>query len=180
MNIKKQLLGAAMATAIGAAAIGGGTYALFTDSAANAGNTFTAGTVNIEDVTGGAALSSTTFISNLAPGDAETATLTVENQGSLNAWVKIDGAATSGDLFGGSNPLTVSYDQGVVLIPAGQSHTFNVGYNLPLAAGNEYQGDQGEVTFDIKAVQSRNNGDTNNNGVADSGEAPGSWNEDAS
>jgi spore coat-associated protein N len=180
MNIRKQLLGAAMATAIGAAAIGGGTYALFTDSAANAGNTFTAGTVNIEDVTGGAALSTTTFISNLAPGDSETATLTVENQGSLNAWVQIDEAVTSGDLFGGTTPVTISYDGDAVLIPAGESYTFNVGYSFPLAAGNEYQGDQGEVTFNINAVQSRNNGDLNNDGVADPGEAPVSWNEDAS
>ncbi|MBT2692601.1 TasA family protein [Bacillus sp. ISL-55] len=175
MGIKKRLAGAAMAAGIGVAAISGGTFALFTANASNTGNTFTAGTVEISDVTGGAAFSSTSFFSDLAPGDNETATLTIENTGSLNAWVKIDSTTETGDLFGGAYPLDITFPSEEVLIPAGGSYTFNVSYNFPIDAGNEYQGDTGEVTFNIKAVQSRNNGDADNDGVKDAGEAATAW-----
>lgn len=178
MGIKKRLAGAAMAAGIGVAAISGGTFALFTAEASNTGNTFTAGTVVISDATGGAALSTTSFISNLAPGDNETATLSVTNNGNLDAWVAIDSATNNnngiandniGDLFEGANPLTISYDTAPVRLAPGATATFNVGYSFPLAAGNEYQGDTGEVTFNVKAVQARNNT------LAD-GSGPIAWN----
>jgi spore coat-associated protein N len=175
MGIKKRLAGAALAAGIGVAAISGGTFALFTANASNTGNTFSAGTVKIADVTDGAAFSSTTFFSNLAPGDNETATLTIENTGSLNAWVKIDTTTESGALFGGSHPLDITFPAEEVLIPAGGSYTFNVGYSFPIDAGNEYQDADGEVTFNIKAVQSRNNGDVDNDGVKDAGESATAW-----
>lgn len=113
MNLKKKITMALASTALGAALVGGGTFALFTDSAANEGNTFSAGTVVIEDVTDGAALSTSSFISNLAPGDGETATLTVANEGTLDAWVRVNGFETNatedfedgiGDLFEGEHP----------------------------------------------------------------------------
>jgi spore coat-associated protein N len=176
MGIKKQLAGAVLAAGVGVAAISGGTFALFTSSASNTGNTFTAGTLTIADVTGGAAFATSTHIGNLAPGDSDSKTLTINNTGSLHAWVKIDSATKTGDLFGGTHPVNVTYDTAPVLIPAGGSYTFNVGYNFSIDAGNEYQGDTGSVTFNVVAVQSKNNGDVNNNGVADSGDAPLQWN----
>lgn len=166
MNLKKKLALGFASTVLGAALVGGGTFALFTDSAVNEGNTFSAGTVEIEDVTEGASFSTSTFIENLAPGDSEEAVLTIQNNGSLDAWVKVDNIETSanddptdgvGDLFEGDQPVNVQYEEEVVLIPAGETHTFDVGYDFPLAAGNEYQGDSGEVTFNIEAVQARNN-----------------------
>jgi spore coat-associated protein N len=176
MGIKKQLAGAVLAAGVGIAAISGGTFALFTANASNSGNTFTAGTITIADATGGAAFATSQHIGNLAPGDSDSKTLTINNTGSLHAWVKIDSATKTGDLFGGANPVSVTYDTAPVLIPAGGSYTFNVGYSFPLAAGNEYQGDTGSVTFNVVAVQSKNNGDVNNNGVVDTGDAPVSWN----
>jgi spore coat-associated protein N len=182
MNIKKQLLGAAMATAIGAAAIGGGTYALFTDTAANTGNTFTAGTVVIDDVTNGSAFTATSFVGNMAPGDSESGTIKIKNNGSLDAFVKIKDVTTSGALFGGTTPVIVDYDNdGVVMIPANTESTFNVTYSFPLAAGNSYQGATGSVDFNVQAVQVRNNyNDTNSSGSYDAGDTVKSWNEDAS
>ncbi|WP_066315650.1 TasA family protein [Bacillus sp. FJAT-29814] len=179
MSLKKKMGAALFTTAMGAALIGGGTFALFTNEATNAGNTFTAGKVIISDATGGAALSTTSFISNLAPGDTENATVTVKNDGNLDAWVKIEGVTTNkddianngvGDLFEGANPLQITHQATPVLIPHGESRTLTVGYNFPREAGNEYQGDTGSVTFNLKAVQSRNNTLGDNSG-------PVSWNE---
>lgn len=188
MSLKKKM-GAAVATAaMGAALIGGGTFALFTGQATNANNNFDGGTVVISDVSGGAAFRTATLISNLAPGDAEPGTIIIKNDGTLDAWVKIDGITTNananfgdgvGDLFDGPTPVQITTDQDVKLIKAGEQATFNVGYNFPLAAGNDYQNDTGNVTFNVKAVQARNNGDANANGVEDTGENPLFWNENA-
>ncbi|MBO8157360.1 MAG: hypothetical protein H0Z32_13015 [Bacillaceae bacterium] len=169
MNLKKKLGMAIAGTALGASLVVGGTAALFTDTATNEGNTFTAGTVDIVDVTDGAVFSATQFIDNLAPGDSETATLTIKNEGSLDAWVQVYGATTSGDLFGGDYPVQVNYDDSIVLIPAGETATFDVDYYFPLEAGNEYQGATGNVDFQIRAVQVRNN-------LNDSESGPESWN----
>lgn len=177
MSIKKKLGGAILTTALGATLIGGGTFALFHSSAENAGNTFTAGTLKISDITGGAVFKDSVNIGNLAPGDKDTKTLTIQNDGNLDAWVKIDSFTTNadnnpnnniGDLFEGAHKVKVTYDSAPVLVPAHSAHKFNVAYNFPVIAGDEYQGKTGQVTFNVKAVQARNN--TNN---ADNG--PVSW-----
>jgi predicted ribosomally synthesized peptide with SipW-like signal peptide len=84
-------------TALGAALIGGGTFALFTSETSNEGNTFTAGTLEIQDVTGGSAFSLTQYFQNLAPGDSENGAIKIKNNGTLDAWVKISGVDTDGD-----------------------------------------------------------------------------------
>lgn len=168
LGLKSKFGMALASTALGAALIGGGTFALFTSEATNAGNTFTAGTLTIADVTGGAAFATSVNLANLAPGDHDSKTLTIENTGSLDAWVKIDSVTKTGDLFGGATPVDITYDQGAVLVPAHTSKAFNVGYSFPLEADNSYQGDTGSVTFNVKAVQARNN--TN-----DAGTAPNAW-----
>ncbi|RFU65365.1 TasA family protein [Peribacillus glennii] len=182
MSIKKKIGGALLGTAMGAALIGGGTFALFTAEASNSGNTFTAGTVKINDISGGAVLSTTANIGNLAPGDTDNATLTIENKGTLDAWVKLDNYTTNanatfkdgtGDLFEGSTPVTITHDQGAVKVPKNGTATFNVAYSFPKAANNDYQAATGTVTFNVKAVQARNNTKTDDSG-------PKSWNQDAS
>ncbi|WP_108668911.1 TasA family protein [Peribacillus acanthi] len=171
MGIKKRA-GLAMGTmALAAALVGGGTYALFSDTVTNAGNTFTAGTVEITDMTGGKVFASSLLVGNLAPGDTETKTVTVKNDGNLEIWVAIDNTASDatklGDLFGGGTPLSVTYDTAVKKLAPGASTTFNVTYNLPLAADNSYQGDTGKFDVVVKAVQVRNN---------DNGTGPNAWN----
>ncbi|MCA1055231.1 CalY family protein [Rossellomorea aquimaris] len=161
MGLKKSLGAAALAAGIGAAAIGGGTFALFTDTAANTGNTFTAGTLTLDDVSGGAIVSQAVNFDNLAPGDSGTVSMTVENNGTLDAWVKIDDTATNasktGDLFGGDTPLSLTLDTDVVRVPAGGQTTFDVDYAFPLGADNSYQGDTGSFEVVVQAVQARNN-----------------------
>lgn len=167
MEIKKKLGMALATTALGAMLIGGGTFALFTSTASNEGNTFTAGTLTIEDVTGGAAFSQSLYFDNLAPGDSENAALTIRNTGSLDAFVRISGVTTSGALFEGDYPLTFSYDGATAVIPAGGTETFEISYSFPLEAGNEYQGATGTADINVQAVQVRNN-DANNDGEPDS------------
>ncbi|QSO51376.1 hypothetical protein JZ785_21520 [Alicyclobacillus curvatus] len=70
-------------------------------------------------------------------------------------------------LFDGKTPLQITYDNGQskpIYIPAGQSKTFVVHYEMPLQAGNEYQGLSGTATFDFEAVQQRNNTNANSTG----------------
>jgi len=171
MSIKKKIGGAIMATALGAALIGGGSYALFTDTAVNAGNTFTTGGVTIDDVN--TTFTATQYFDNLAPGDSESWTVTIKNTDTLGAWVKVadlpDAYTTSGDLFGGTHPLTISPNNEVFHLAPGEEVDFTFTYAFPLDAGNEYQGKSGTLDIKFVAVQSRNNTNSANNG-------PESWN----
>jgi spore coat-associated protein N len=163
MGIKKRLAGAALAAGIGVAAISGGTFALFTSSATNDANTFAAGTLTIEDITGGNGSAAFT-VTNMAPGDSGNGTVKIKNSGSLDAWVAIDTANDTGDL---APALNITADTTAVLIPAGEEADFTVNYDLPLATGNEYQGKSAQLDVVFKAVQAKNN---TTNG------APISWN----
>jgi spore coat-associated protein N len=174
-GIKGKLALTMATTALGATLLAGGSFALFTSTTTNAGNTFTAGKVTITDYTGHAAFASTLHFSNLAPGDAEDATITVKNEGNLAEWVKITDVSTgpnyaavgAPNIFGGSYPLAITFTEDnskPVLIEAGASATLHVHYNFPSGADNSYQQAQGLATVNIQAVQARNNTTTANDG----------------
>ncbi|WP_453995041.1 TasA family protein [Bacillus nitroreducens] len=165
MSIKKKIGGAVIATALGAALIGGGSYALFTAEAVNEGNTFATGGVTIDDVN--STFSAIQHISNLAPGDKGTWEVTIKNTDSLAAWVQVSGYDTNGDLFDGDNPVKVEENNQILKIEPGQEKTFNFSFEFPEAAGNEYQGKIGDLTINFQAVQVKNN---------DAGTEPISWN----
>lgn len=167
MSIKKKLGMALATTALGAMLIGGGTFALFSATAENSGNTFTTGSVAID--AGSVAVFSGAVYANLAPGDSGTATLTVTNTGTLEAFIKVDDIDNlSGGLFdGGPNQLQITYDDSVKKVAPGGTATFDIHYLLPLDAGNEYQGETGTFDILVKAVQVKNN-DANNDNLPDS------------
>ncbi|MFZ5643574.1 MAG: TasA family protein [Bacillota bacterium] len=166
-----------MTVALIAMLVSGATFALFTASTTNTDNTFTAGTVTL----GTPALSFIT-LDNIAPGDSGTVgTYAITYSGSLDAWIGLT-TSTSGDLFGGLTPLTVTItdnnsntylanqaDQVVGQVTNNTTTTFTVNYAMPLAANNDYQGDSGTLSMSVKAVQARNNTNT-------SGTGPISWN----
>jgi spore coat-associated protein N len=171
MSIKKKMGAALVSTALGAALIGGGTFALFTESVTNAGNTFTAGEVKITDTTGGNIFSTSTLVGNLAPGDSETKTVKVKNDGNLDVWVRIDqvNSKATGDLFTlDANHATVTYDSKVVKLEPQQEATFNVTVALPRDAGNSYEKTTGSLDVVVQSVQARNNTNADGNG-------PTSW-----
>lgn len=165
MNLKKKITGAIVTTALGAALIGGGSFALFTDTAVNAGNTFTTGGVTITDVTGGPAINATMHFANLAPGDRENFKVKIQNTDTLAAWVKVsDEYGTSGELFAGATPLTVPKNNQVIKIEPGETKEFDFSYQFPLAAGNEYQDKTGTLDINFEAVQVKNNTNAAGNG----------------
>jgi spore coat-associated protein N len=172
-KVAKKMILAVATTALGAALVGGASFALFTSSTTNSGNTFTAGTVVVTDTTGHTLTSEDVLTGNLAPGDHNTFTMTVKNNGTLDEWVQVDAAKSAatnaGSIFGGATPLKLSYAPDVVKLAPGESHTFNVDYNFPLAADNSYQSATGSFNVVVDAVQARNN----TNGA---GTGPQSWN----
>ncbi|HLN63877.1 MAG TPA: TasA family protein [Symbiobacteriaceae bacterium] len=153
--------------------VAGGTFALFSDTAENNSNTFTAGTVTLGEP---AALACPIQAGGLAPGDDGSCTISVQYTGSLDAWVGFDYAG-SGALFDGANPITIdnpSYvDNGgkqvVGKLPTNETANVTLNYHFPAAAGNEYQGAAGTITVNFYAVQARNNTNATNDG-------PNSWN----
>jgi predicted ribosomally synthesized peptide with SipW-like signal peptide len=178
MSIKKKI-GMGLATvALGAMLIGGGTLAIFTDSATNTSNTFTAGTLDISlDKADGTKYFD---ISNIAPGDSGSTTITVSNDGSLELRYDIATSLTGdlatsvdedGDtvLDGNQLVVTITDSSNAVVLPgdnnrvlaangqAGDSETFTVSWSLPYNAGNFYQGKNASYAFTVNAEQTRNN-----------------------
>jgi len=161
MSLKKKLAMAVVTTTAGAAIMAAGSFALFTSTASNTGNTFTAGTVVVTDTTGGKVAAQEVNFANLAPGDGKTLQMTVKNEGTLEEWVKIDSAATTltetGALFGGDTPLTLTLTAAPVKLAPGATATFDIPYSFPIAANDTYQGATGSFNVVVDAVQARNN-----------------------
>ena len=93
--MQKKLLAGMSVLILLAALVGGATMALFTDSVTNAGNAFTAGTVDIEV---GEVPTVPVHVYNMAPGDTYNGSFTVRNAGTLELRYSVS-AATAGALF---------------------------------------------------------------------------------
>lgn len=81
-QIKKQILIAILCVAVGAAMIGGGTFAYFNSTATSAGNTFAAGTI---DIAKAGNVSGQFNVADKKPGDSFGGTFNIKNTGSLDA-----------------------------------------------------------------------------------------------
>lgn len=178
LNIKKKVAMALTTTAIGAMLIGTGTFALFTSTASNNGNTFAAGTLKIDlNKPDGCKYFD---ISNMAPGDHGSAQVIVSNSGSLD--LRYDIAETlTGALAAGTDGLkiTIKDHDGNVIVPGdnnreldaggvihfmghttvlpGEKETLTVEYSLPLIAGNQYQATSATLGLTFNAEQVKNN-----------------------
>jgi predicted ribosomally synthesized peptide with SipW-like signal peptide len=95
--MNRKILLSVMVIALAGALIGGGVYAYFSDTEASAGNTFTAGTLNLVPSTsgtgpaekytvteGGDGVNGKVVFTTLAPGDSGSITWTLENDGNLD------------------------------------------------------------------------------------------------
>jgi len=73
--------------------VGAGTWAVFSDTESSTGNTFTAGTIDIAldgENNDGAAYGTTYFnVTNMAPGDTETAYIEIDNTGTLDLLFRV-------------------------------------------------------------------------------------------
>jgi|GEM_PF-796317 len=142
--------------------IGGATFALFTANTSNANNTFTAGTVKISNA------NKTTWsanFDNMAPGDTVTKTITITNTGSLELEFAGRIESRTGDLFQGANKATVALTNGYGTLASGAEQDVTVSVTLPLAAGEEYEGDTGNLTLVFYAWQTKNLVDKNGQAV---------------
>jgi spore coat-associated protein N len=152
--MKRKIAVSFLIMALVCALVGGATFALFTDSAANEGNTFSAGTVII----GAGPQTFTVPVNNMAPGDTINGTFVVSNEGTLDAWFKVT-ANTSGKLFTfDNNKATVTFSNTEwTAISSGANATVNFSVNLPFDADNNYQGASGDLSFTVDAEQQAHN-----------------------
>lgn len=153
--MKRKITVSFIVMALVCALVGGATFALFTDSATNSNNTFSAGTLDVN-------VGAQTYevdVTNLAPGDVVDGSFVVTNAGSLDLWYKLT-AAGSGALFEGATPCTISITNPTEVynaLASGANATVNYTINFPLAANNDYQEATGTVTFTVNAEQVANN-----------------------
>lgn len=181
MGVKKKLSMAFVIAALGAMLIGGGTLALFSAEVTNKGNTFTTGTVDISDITGGPATVKAQ-IGELFPGTSGIFPVKIKNVGSLKAFVKLDGfeyervglfAVDPDDAANGDDySLKLVSQTGIQILEPGDEVDFIVYYELPEEAGDFYAEKTAKFDIVFKAVQYRNNYDPAKPTV------PLSWNED--
>ncbi|MDF9840926.1 MULTISPECIES: TasA family protein [unclassified Paenibacillus] len=165
-NLKKTMAMAMATTALGATLIAGGSFAIFTSSVQNTGNTFAAGELKIgldkEDANGAKYFT----LENWAPGDSDIQRVVVTNKGSLELRYDLT-LAVGGDLGGGANPVTIkAYSDAAGttaltvtdrVLAVGASETIYVKVEFPKAAGNEYQGKSGTASIKVDAEQTKNN-----------------------
>lgn len=141
-----------------AALLTAGSLALFSDTATNQGNTFTAGTVNLTDGT-----QTAIHLNPVAPGDpSQSATYAVTYDGNLAAWLGVTVGITNPDncfVVTVKDEGLVAYPDGLTVLPVipGATKTFTITENLPLSAPNSCQGAIAGATIAVKAVQSDNN-----------------------
>jgi hypothetical protein len=94
MSVAARIAATAVVLAVLGVAIGESTWSAFSGNAANAGDTFAAGTVTLGDNDAGSAL---TTLARARPGDTSTGCLNVTYSGSLSSSVKLY-ASVSGSL----------------------------------------------------------------------------------
>jgi len=166
-KINSGLIVAFVLTMIGALLVGGATVALFTDTAENTDNEFAAGTLQVAlDKQGDAKYFD---LSNIAPGDSGSATVTVSNNGSLELRYKFNDLEKTGYLVvGGDHSIVFTLKNGDQVLETGENGTFlilepnqsqdiTVEWQMPMDAGNDYQGETGTVGISVYAEQTANN-----------------------
>ncbi|MDF2626421.1 MAG: spore coat protein [Symbiobacteriaceae bacterium] len=165
--IGKRLALSLLAVGVTSLVVTAASFALFSAQTANNNNTFSAGTVTLGNVA-----NCGNTINNIAPGDSGNFTCSVQYTGSLNAWVGYT-ATMGGDLTtcdGGGRFTAPGLNTGAV--PAvigteaapGDSRSVTVNWAFALAAGNDCQGDSGNIGLTFYAVQARNNTNGTNTG----------------
>ena len=159
--MKSRILVSMLVIALAAALVGGATMSIFTAQGETDEKTYAAGTVklSVSDLE-----SSTTIdIKNMAPGDTINGEFVVKNTGSLPLWFQVTAVTKEVEgsennyLFGGSFPAEVTIVDYDNELDPGEKTTIGFSVHLPLDAGDEYQGAQGQLKFLVNAEQSAHN-----------------------
>ena len=167
-KLNRSVLAAFILILIGALLVGGATLALFTDTAENTGNSFTAGTLEIglDKADGNLYFD----YANIAPGDSGQADIVVTNTGSLELRYRFNDLAKVGYLLtGGDHPIEFTLEtSGGTIITTGDagsfftlapsaSDTVTISWAFPIEANNTYQGEIGTLGISVYAEQTKNN-----------------------
>jgi signal peptidase len=156
---KKKTITSLLVIGLISALIAGGTFAWFTSTASNDDNSFSTGTLVIDqpalNVSGG------WTITGAYPGYSQSHAFTIRNGGTVPLnWTA--GIAGSGALFGpvndpdgayDNNPATVSLTPEGGKLNPGASTAVRATFSMPLAAGNGYQNTAGAVTVTVNGTQ---------------------------
>jgi len=186
--MKKRIMMSLMIIGLVSALVGGATFAWFTSTAANADNTFTAGTlaINLTDGDDNAFSGAIYNVGNdgvgIAPGwIGETKTIKLTNDGSLplmwRGTVTVDADDTNDVALKNAMKFLVSVDGGTPItvdmtelsdgvngpfaggqLAKGASRTLVVTPSLPDTAGNTCQGGSFTIDVNIQATQTANTG----------------------
>jgi spore coat-associated protein N len=100
--IKKILMSVMTITAVGAL-VGGGIYAYFSDIEASNGNTFTAGTLDL-NLDGGNINVVKFTVGDVKPGDSGGGTWTVTNVGNIDGYLDLESCSVSEDIGSTTDP----------------------------------------------------------------------------
>ena len=160
MSLKKQFAVTLASVGLGAALIGGGTFAYFNDVETSENNTFAAGTIDLRPDLDGSALFN---IQNAKPGDEWDVNYTLSNAGSLAADVNVtadytaNGGADGSDIgtqlivtdleFGGTAVDTSAFDGGDGILTLNELDAVNVALGALGADGAA--DDEKAITFKL-------------------------------
>jgi len=144
---------------IGALLVGGATTALFTSTAENTLNSFQSGVleVNLDRNDGDYYFE----IENIAPGDSGGQTISIVNSGTLNFNYQVS-YTLSGVLAEGDHPLSIvikdSNQQPIDLalqreLKNNSHENLTISWEMPLEAGNQYQGGTARLDLEVLAEQ---------------------------
>lgn len=150
--MKKRLALSLIMIAIVSTLVGGATFAYFSDTGTNTGNTFTAGTlqVGLTDLPQTYAVD----ITKMAPGQSISGTFTASNEGNLPfdyALVTNKIAPVTGVNIWDEADVTITPASGS--IAASGNQVFNYIVTFHADAGNTYQGASGSLNFTVNANQ---------------------------
>lgn len=167
--MKKKAIISLVLIAVMAFGIGAGSFAWFTSQATSTNNEFKAGTLTIDSP--GTITADLAEINNIYPSWNKSKTVTVHNSGSLDFKYRISVQPLEGNiLYDGETPLQVKINDGswtninelgyveLGTIAAGQDGQFDIAFQLPSEADNEYQGASATFTFVFDATQTTNPG----------------------
>lgn len=154
--MKRLIISSLLIICVAALVVSLGTFAYFSDSASSTGNTFSAGTLYINDGSHTFTITPDSPWGNMAPGQTRTGSFTITNNGTIDMGSLAVSTTNSGGLFTlDGNHATSSASCSATSLAAGASTLCALTVYLPDPgyADNTYQGASGAVEVVVTGSQ---------------------------
>lgn len=154
--MKRLVISSLLIICVAALVVSLGTFAYFSDSASSTGNTFSAGTLYINDGSHTFTITPDSPWGNMAPGQTRTGSFTITNNGTIAMGSLAVSTTNGGFLFTyDSNHATSSASCPASSLAAGASTTCTLTVSLPEPgyADNTYQNKSGTVDVVVTGTQ---------------------------